>query len=80
MRIAIKYPRKKFIEINTINELQNELNILMIIKFDIKSSINKPFTDIKLNIDTNNISVNDFEILQKENSIIVPTDISQCKI
>ena len=80
MKIAIKYPRKKFIEVNTIIDLQNKLNILMIIKFDIKSSICKPFTDIKTNINSSNISIDDFIILQKENSIIIPTDISQCKI
>ena len=80
MKIAIKYPRKKFIEVNTIIDLQNKLNVLMIIKFDIKSSISKPFTDIKTNINSSNISIDDFIILQKENSIIIPTDISQCKI
>lgn len=80
MKIAIKYPRKKFIEVGSLNELKRELNVLMITKFDIKNSIKKPFTDIKLDVDTNNITVNDFNILQKENAVIVPTNISQCKI
>ncbi len=80
MKIAIKYPRKKFIEVSSLTELERELNVLMITKFDIKNSVNKPFTNIKLDIDTNNITVNDFSILQKENAVIVPTNISQCKV
>ena len=80
MKIAIKYPRKKFIEANNILDLQKELSILMIEKFDIKNSDVKPFTDKKLDIETRNISESDFEILQKENSVIVPSVITQCEI
>jgi hypothetical protein len=80
MKIAIKYPRKKFIEANNILDLQKELSILMIEKFDIKNSDIKPFTDKKLDIETRNISESDFEILQKENSVIVPSVITQCEI
>ena len=80
MKISIKYPRKKFVEANNIVELQKELSILMIEKFDIKNSETKPFVDIKLDVETRNISKTDFEILQKENSVIVPTIITQCEI
>jgi len=80
MKIAIKYPRKKFIEVSSLDELEKELNALMITKFDIKNSIEKPFTDIKLDIETNKINTNDFSILQKESSIIIPTNIDRCKI
>jgi len=80
MKIAIKYPRKKFIEANNILDLQKELSILMIEKFDIKNSDVKPFTDKKLDIETRNISESDFEILQKENSVIVPSVITQCEV
>jgi len=80
MKISIKYPRKKFVEANKILDLQKELSILMIEKFDIKNSETKPFIDIKLDVETRNISETDFEILQKENTVIVPTIITQCEI
>ncbi len=80
MKFAIKYPRKKFVEANSLLELVEELNILMVTKFDIKDSSEKPFADIKLDIETHNISENDFRILQKENTVILPTNIDRCKI
>ena len=80
MKIAIKYPRKKFIEANDIRELQDELKILMVEVFDIKDSSNKPFIEIKLNVNASKISSSDFKILQQNNAVIVPTIITQCKI
>ena len=80
MKIAIKYPRKKFVEANNLLELVKELNLLMVTKFDIKDSSEKPFTDIKLDIDTLHISENDFLILQKENTVIMPTNIDRCGV
>ena len=80
MKFAIKYPRKKFVEANSILELAEELKLLMITKFDIKDSSEKTFVDIKSDIDTYNISENDFNILQKENMVIFPTNIDRCKV
>lgn len=80
MEIAIKYPRKKFIKAGNTNELKKELNLLMVEIFDIKNSETKPFTDIKLAVETKKISSDDFQILIKNNSVIVPTIITQCKI
>ena len=80
MKIAIKYPRKKFVEAKNINDLQKELSILMVEEFEIKDSTSKPFTDIKLDIKTDKISDSDFNILLKDNTIIVPTIITQCKV
>ena len=80
MKIAIKYPRKKFVEAESINQLKKELSILMIEKFDIKNSEIKPFVNVKLDVETKSISEKDFTVLLKENSVIVPTIITQCKI
>ena len=80
MKVAIKYPRKNFVEANNILELQKELSILMIEKFDIKNSETKPFVDIKLDVETRNISETDFEILLQNNSVIIPTIITKCEL
>ena len=80
MKVAIKYPRKKIVEANNILELQKELSILMIEKFDIKNSETKPFVDIKLDVETRNISETDFEILLQNNSVIIPTIITKCEL
>jgi hypothetical protein len=52
----------------------------MIEKFDIKNIEIKPYVDVKVNILTNDITEKDFVILSDKNSIIIPTEISQCKI
>ena len=80
MKIAIKYPRKKFIEAENVTDLQKELKILMIEEFDIKNFLQKPFSEIKNNILTKSILDEEFEILINEEAIIIPTVITQCKI
>lgn len=79
MQIPLKYPRNKFINANNITELKAKLEILMIIEFDIKNSQTKPFTDIINNVKSDSITKEEFELLLKENSIIIPTVIAQCE-
>ncbi len=80
MQIQIKYPRKKFVNAANISELKSQLDILMVKEFDIKNSETKQFTDIINGIDSNKITQKEFDLLIKENSIIVPTVIAQCEM